>query len=59
MQDVIDQIIAYENGELDKDEVVALFQHLVDTGLAWRLQGHYGRMAARLLEAGLIRRGAS
>jgi hypothetical protein len=47
-------IIAFENGELDQDGVLELFQHLVDTGLAWRLQGTYGRTAARLIEEGLI-----
>lgn len=49
----IDQIIAYENGELDDDEVVELFQSLIDSGLVWQLQGHYGRTAAQLIAAGL------
>jgi len=41
--------------EGDEDEVVAAWQHLVDTGLAWRLQGSFGRTAAGLLAAGAIR----
>lgn len=52
--DVIGQIIAYENGELTHEEVIELFQHLVNTGLAWQLQGHYGRTARDLIEAGEI-----
>lgn len=54
MFNLTSQIIAYENGELDEDEVIDLFQHLVDTGLAWTLQGHYGRTAAALLADGII-----
>ena len=51
---LVDKIIAFETGELSDDETVGLFQELVDSGLAWQLQGFYGRMAARLIEAGLI-----
>lgn len=47
-------IIAYEQGELDEDATIELFQHLVNTGLAWQLQGSYGRAAADMIEAGLI-----
>lgn len=50
-------IIAYETGELELDGVVELFQHLVDTGLAWQLQGSYGRTAVALIEAGLVTKG--
>ena len=49
----IDQIIAYENGELSDDEIVELFQSLIDSGAAWTLQGSYGRAAAALIDAGL------
>lgn len=50
----IDLIIQYENGELDDQQVVFLFADLIRTGQAWMLQGHYGRTAQRLIEAGWI-----
>jgi len=51
---MVDKIIAYEQGELDDTETLELFQALVDNGMAWTLQGSYGRTAMSLLEAGLI-----
>lgn len=54
--DQLDKIIAYEQGELDESETIQLFQELVDSGLAWSLQGHYGRTAQDLISAGLIHR---
>lgn len=54
--DVTGNIIAYESGELEQEQVIELFQHLVNTGLAWTLQGSYGRTAAALIEAGEISR---
>lgn len=29
------------------------WQHLIDTGLAWQLQGFFGRTARDLIEAGI------
>jgi len=49
----VDSIIRYESGEMDDDEVVSFFQELIDSGMAWRLQGSYGRMAQRLINDGL------
>lgn len=42
-------------GDTDADEAMILeaWQHLIDTGLVWSLQGFYGRTAARLIEQGL------
>ena len=53
---LVDRLIAYEEGQLNEDEEIALFQHLIDTGTCWQLQGHYHRVAATLIEAGLIKR---
>ena len=43
------------SGGMDEDETVSLFQELIDSRLAWQLQGCYGRMAQRLIEDGLCR----
>ena len=51
--DVVGQMMAYEQGDLGEEETIALFQRLIDSGLVWRLQGHYGRSAKAYLDAGL------
>jgi hypothetical protein len=51
----MEQLIAYEEGQMTQDEEIALFQHLIDTGTCWHLEGHYHRVAATLIEAGLIK----
>ena len=54
MKELTERIVAYEQGELDEQQTIQLFQELVDSGMIMSLQGHYGRFAAQLLEAGLI-----
>ena len=41
----VDGINRYESGQMEEEEQVEFFQHLVDTGVVWSLQGHYGRTA--------------
>ena len=37
-----------------ESEVLQAWQHLVNTGLAWTLQGFFGRTAQALIDQGLI-----
>ena len=52
--DCIDQIILFEQGELDDNQTLELFAQLVKTGNAWTLQGSYGRIAMGLINAGYL-----
>lgn len=49
-----DMIIQFENGELTQEETIELFRELVRTGLAWILQGSYGRIASEFIKTGVI-----
>ena len=51
---IVEQMIAWESGTMDETEAVAFFQELVSSGMAWQLQGVYGRHAVALIEAGLV-----
>ena len=42
--------------EADEDRQIEAWQHLVDTGLAWSLQGWFGRTAMDLIKQGVIER---
>jgi len=51
---IVDTVIAFENGELNREQVVSLFQELLDTGAIWHLQGSYQRLLLELIAEGLI-----
>ena len=42
--------------EVDEDKQIEAWQHLLDTGLVWSLQGWFGRTAMDLIEQGIIER---
>lgn len=50
----VTQLMAYEAGQLDDSETIQLFAGLVKSGVAWSLQGSYGRMAASLIDQGYL-----
>ena len=37
-----------------EEQVIEAWQYLVDTGLAWSLQGWFGRTATALIEEGVV-----
>jgi len=49
---MVNKIIDYESGNMTDDEIISFFQELIDSGIAWTLQGHYGRTAQSLIESG-------
>lgn len=53
INNLVEKINAYEQGEMDVATLVSFFQELIDTDLVWGLQGSYGRTARSLIEEGL------
>jgi hypothetical protein len=49
----ITDIIDYESGEMDQEDMAEFFQGMINSGVVWQLQGHYGRTAMVLIEAGV------
>jgi Leu/Phe-tRNA-protein transferase len=40
----------------DENEIIEAWQHLHDTGVAYELQGWFGRTAAGLVKEGIIKK---
>lgn len=52
--DTFDAIMIAEGVEpATNDERQAAWQHLIDTGVCWNLQGYFGRTAKRLIDEGI------
>jgi len=54
MTDLLEKLMRFEAGDMDEAETIDFFQDLVNTGMAWKLQGYYGRVAAHLIDQGLV-----
>jgi hypothetical protein len=52
MESTFNLIMDYEAGTMDQDDIIPFFQRLIDSGLAWKLQGSYGRTAHSLIMSG-------
>lgn len=52
--ELFDFVMDYEDGLLSDAAIIEGFQKLLDAGVVWHLQGHYGRTARALIDAGLI-----
>jgi len=53
-KNMMDYIMDYECGTLNDKQTLELFSHLIQSGMAWSLQGHYGRTANSLMSEGFI-----
>jgi hypothetical protein len=53
MTDTDAVLIAEGEVEADEATTIAAWQHLIDTGMCWRLQGWFGRTAMTLIEDGV------
>jgi hypothetical protein len=49
-----DDFIRWEDGDMTLDQEILFFQTLVDQGLAFKLQGMYGRRAEQLIKEGYV-----
>tara|TARA_Y100000114_G_C11718760_1_gene307360 strand:+ start:593 stop:772 length:180 start_codon:yes stop_codon:yes gene_type:complete len=56
-KDLNDLIARYESGTMDTTEdLIEFFQRIIDTGLVWQLNAHYGKTAKALIEQGYCRK---
>ena len=54
MMGLYQRVVEYETEEHSLEWIVQFFADLVATGLAWQLQGRYGREAKAMIDEGVI-----
>ncbi|WP_432006332.1 DUF7417 domain-containing protein [Streptomyces parvus] len=54
MKDIATDLMEFDAGNLDPRETLELFALLVKSGLAWTLQGTYGRTAQWMISEGWL-----
>lgn len=54
MDGLASRLMAFEADELNARAELELFSELVKTGIAWQLQGVYGRTAVHLIDSGYL-----
>jgi hypothetical protein len=54
--DIVGLIMDFESGQLSDKGILELFSELIKNGMAWSLQGSYGRAAQSLIDRGYISR---
>lgn len=52
--DVVGDIMDYEMGALSQQQTLELFSKLVKGGMLCHLQGRYGRVSSKLIDAGYL-----
>lgn len=50
---LIAHVLAFEDGTMEEGDIPVFFQQLIDSGMAWKLQGFYGRYASELIAMGI------
>ena len=54
MMNLYERVVEYETEDHSIEWVLQLYADLIATGLAWHLQGRYGREAKAMIDEGLI-----
>lgn len=52
---LVNEIMEFESEGLPPKREKKLFQNLVNSGMAFQLQGRFGRQAAAMIRAGIIK----
>ena len=54
VKDLCVKCMRFEEGSMSPNEILEFFGELIREGLAWKLQGFYGRTASSLIQNGLL-----